>query len=151
MSELIRCARTRNLALPLMLCRVQAGFPSPADDYVDQALDLNDYIVRNPPATYFVRACGDSMLEAGIRDRDLLVVDRSIDPRPGHIVIASVQGEFTVKSLERRGGRLWLVPANPRYPATEVTQDSDLDIWGVVTHVIHPTLPEGGHGRVRPG
>ena len=87
---------------------------------------------------------------AGIRADDLLVVDRSIDPRPGLIVIASVQGEYTVKLLERRAGRLWLVPANSRYSAIEIRQDSDLEIWGVVTHVIHRTLPEAGHARVRP-
>ncbi|MFO7596222.1 MAG: translesion error-prone DNA polymerase V autoproteolytic subunit [Desulfocurvibacter africanus] len=151
MHALLRFKRTTDVSLPLMLCRVQAGFPSPADDYVEQALDLNEHLIRNPPATYFVRASGDSMEGAGIRSGDLLVVDRSIDPCPGLIVIASVQGEYTVKTLERRAGRLWLAPANPRYTAIEVTPDSDLEIWGVVTHVIHRTMPEGGHARVRPG
>ncbi len=147
----LRFQRMLDLSLPLMLCRVQAGFPSPADDYIEQTLDLNRHIVRNPPATYFVRAAGDSMEGAGIRSGDLLVVDRSIEPRPGLIVIASVQGEYTVKTLESRSGRLWLAPANPRYAAIEITPDSDLDIWGVVTYVIHRALPEAGHARVRPG
>lgn len=147
----LRFKRTTDLSLPLMLCRVQAGFPSPADDYVEQALDLNEHLVHNPPATYFIRATGDSMEGAGIRPGDLLVVDRSLDPRPGLIVIASVQGEYTVKLLERRASRMWLAPANPRYAAIEITQDSDLEIWGVVTYVIHRALPEAGHARVRPG
>lgn len=150
MAAFLRFQRTTDLLLPLMLCRVQAGFPSPADDYVEHALDLNEHLVRNPPATYFVRAAGDSMEGVGIRPGDLLVVDRSIDPRPGHIVIASVQGEYTVKLLERREGRLWLAPANPRYLPIEITPDSDLEIWGVVAYVIHRTLPENGHARVRP-
>lgn len=151
MAVFVRFAREVCLPRPLLLCPVQAGFPSPADDYVEHSLDLNEHIVRNPPATYFVRAVGDSMEGAGIRSGDLLVVDRSIDPRPGLIVIASVQGEYTVKTLERSAGRLRLAPANPRYAAIDITSDSDLEIWGVVTHVIHRTLPEGGRARVRPG
>lgn len=130
-------ARTR-LELPLYLARVQAGFPSPADDFIDRALDLNEFLVAHPQATFFVRATGESMLEHGIHPGDVLVVDRAKDAAPGSIVIAAVHGELTVKRLARRGGRLFLEPGNPDYPPIEITEDTELEIWGRVTFVIHP-------------
>lgn len=123
--------------LPLYLAGVQAGFPSPADDYIDRRLDLNEHLVRHPAATFFVRASGDSMRGAGIHDGDLLVVDRAEEARSGRVVIAAVNGELTVKRLDRRGERLVLAPANPDYPELDVTGNESFDIWGVVTHVIH--------------
>lgn len=125
------------VALPLYLAGVQAGFPSPADDYIDRRLDLNEHLVRHPAATFFVRASGDSMRGAGIHDGDLLVVDRAEEARSGRVVIAAVNGELTVKRLDRRGERLVLAPANPDYPELDVTGNESFDIWGVVTHVIH--------------
>ena len=123
--------------LPLFLSAVQAGFPSPADDSVEDRLDLHRHLVRNETATFFLHACGDSMEGAGIRDGDLLVVDRSLEPKSGRTVIAAVGGELTVKRLARRGGRTLLVPANAAYPEFDVTDREDVCIWGVVTYAVH--------------
>jgi DNA polymerase V len=126
------------LPLPLYAARVAAGFPSPADDYIEGKLDLNQHLVKRPAATFFVRAEGDSMIGAGIHSGDILVVDRSLKPYDGKIVIAVLNGEFTVKRFERRGGALRLLPENDSYPAMEITGAMDFTIWGVVTNVIHP-------------
>ncbi len=122
---------------PLFLARVSAGFPSPADDAVDRALDLHELCVKNPPATYFVRVEGHSMVDAGIHDGDVLVVDRSLEPADGRVVIAVLNGELTVKRLRIRGRQTWLAPENPVYPPIPVTSDMDFEVWGIVTHVVH--------------
>jgi DNA polymerase V len=122
---------------PLYLSAVAAGFPSPADDYVDRKLDLHEHLVKNHAATFFLRAAGDSMKDAGILDGDLLVVDRSVEAGNGSIVIAAVGGELTVKYLSHKDGRIWLVPANDEYPELDVTEQEDALIWGVVTYAIH--------------
>jgi DNA polymerase V len=124
-------------ALPLFLSPVAAGFPSPAEDYLDRKLDLHEHLVRNHAATFFARAAGDSMIQAGIHEGDLMVVDRSLTPGNGSVVIAAVGGELTVKYLSRRNGRVWLVPANDEYPALDITEQEDAVIWGVVTYAIH--------------
>lgn len=131
-------ART-SLALPCFLTPVSAGFPSPAEDYLDQALDLNDLLIAHPAATFYVRASGDSMRGAGIRSGDILVVDRAVEARPGKIVIAALDGELTVKRLRLRDGRPVLVPENPDYPSFDVPAEASFTIWGVVTWVIHRT------------
>lgn len=125
------------LALPLYLATVPAGFPSPADDYIDRKLDLNEHLIRHPAATFFVRVAGDSMTEAGIVSGDILIVDRAADPRNGSIVIAAVNGELTVKRLKKTSARLLLMPANPAFSPTEITPDTQFEIWGVVTYIIH--------------
>jgi DNA polymerase V len=125
----------------LYLAPVAAGFPSPADDYVERALDLNEHLIRHPAATYFVRASGNSMVNAGIHDGDLLIVDRSIAPADKQIVIAVIAGEFTVKRLCGKGGKIFLCPENDAYPAIEATEESDCRIWGVVLHSIHRLNP----------
>ena len=123
-----------NLRLPLILNRVPAGFPSPAEDFVEGSLDLNDYI-EPPAATYFVKAEGDSMIGAGIYDGDLLIVDRSIEPKNGSIVIASVMGDLTIKRLKRNlQGKWLLVPENPDYPIIPLVEESQ--IWGVVKNSV---------------
>jgi len=116
---------------------VAAGFPSPADDYIDQTLDLNEHLVAHPTATFFVRASGDSMLGAGIHNKDILVVDRALDPKNGDVVIAALDGELTVKRISNKGGRVWLLPENPEYKPLEVGPETCFEIWGVVTYVIH--------------
>ena len=129
-------ARSR-LPLPLYLAPVSAGFPSPAEDYLDKALDLNDLLVAHPAATFYLRASGDSMRGAGIHTGDILVVDRALEPTSGRVVIAAVDGELTVKRLRRKDGRLFLMPENPDYAPLEVQPEASFEIWGVVAFVIH--------------
>jgi DNA polymerase V len=125
------------LSLPLVQTKVSAGFPSYADEHVELSLDLNEYLVPHPVATFFVRVTGESMTGAGIQDGDILIVDRSASPLDGSIVIALVDGEFTVKRLRRLPKSVVLVPENPAYPAMEIDPFSDFEVWGIVTHVIH--------------
>lgn len=123
---------------PLLLEAVQAGFPSPAEDYIERSLDLNEHLVRHPAATFFVRAQGDSMTEAGILSGDILVVDRALDPSDGRIVIAVLDGELTVKRFRRLGGKVCLEAASRTFrKPIEFDDESELTIWGVVTHTIH--------------
>ncbi len=122
---------------PIFFSRVQAGFPSPADDYVEGRLDLNAHLVRHPAATFFVRVAGDSMINAGIRPDDILVVDRSLDAADRRVVIAVIDGELTVKRLRMQNGRISLMAENPDYPDIEIQPSMAFEIWGVVTHVIH--------------
>ncbi|WP_417532540.1 translesion error-prone DNA polymerase V autoproteolytic subunit [Marinobacterium stanieri] len=133
---LARASTHTSLSIPLFMERVQAGFPSPAQDYVEQTLDLNDLCIHHPAATYFVRAEGDSMIEVGIFSGDILVVDSSLSPRHGDIVIASLNGEFTVKQLELKP-HTRLLPRNPAYRPIRLPEDCELDVFGVVTNVIH--------------
>jgi len=109
---------------------VVAGFPSPAEQYLEPPLDLNELLVKRPAATYFVRVEGDSMVGKGIYDGDLLVVDRSLDPKDGDVVIANVDGEFTVKTLRKKGGRIGLQPANDKYPTIVLSGASELKVFG---------------------
>ena len=131
-------SRRSRLALPLAGERVAAGFPSPADDYVEVGIDLNEQLIQHPTSTFFLRVSGESMLGAGIHHGDLLVVDRSLDPRPGRVVVAVLDGEFTLKRLVQHQGRLRLEAANPAYPPLELHRCGDVQIWGVAIHVIHP-------------
>lgn len=124
------------LRIPLFLDSVSAGFPSPAQDYIEQTLDLNTLCIKHPAATFFVRVAGDSMLEASIHPKDILVVDRSLQAEHGDIVIASIYGELTVKELQLKP-RVRLMPRNKLYQPIEVCEACELDIFGVVTHVIH--------------
>lgn len=126
-----------SMQLPLFASRVPAGFPSPADDYVDQRLDLNSHLVEHPAATFFTRVSGHSMRGAGIHDGDLLIVDRALEPQDGRIVIAAINGELTVKRLRLRKSGNWLVPEHPDYRPLKITEGLDCVIWGVVTRVIH--------------
>ena len=117
---------------------VSAGFPSPADSYIEGKLDLNELLIKKPAATFFVRVSGDSMVGAGIFSDDLLIVDRSIDPIDKKVVIAVVDGEMTVKRIRIRGDKISLTPENDNYSPIELEEASEVEIWGVVTHVIHP-------------
>ena len=128
------------LPLPLFTAAVQAGFPSPAEDYLDKTLDLNELLISHPAATFFVRVAGDSMQGAGIFSGDTLVVDRSLEAADNKIVVAIVSGEFTVKRLKIKEGRISLIPENPHYPILEVKEGSDFQVWGVVTYVIHKAI-----------
>lgn len=125
------------LLLPLFQSVVPAGFPSPADDYLDKKLDLNEYLVKHPAATFFVRVSGDSMIEAGIHNGDILIVDRSLPALDGRIIIAILDGELTVKRLRKKGQQVTLVPENDLYEPIEINEFNDFEVWGVVTNVIH--------------
>ena len=115
---------------------VAAGFPSPAEDYLEEVLDLNKHLVTRPAATFYIRVVGDSMTGAGILSGDLAVVDRSLEPREGHVVLAVVDGGFTVKRLKRADGELALAAENPAH-SNIVIPESGFEVWGVVVHVIH--------------
>ena len=116
---------------------VVAGFPSPAEQYLEPPLDLNELLVKRPAATYFVRVEGDSMIEAGIHNGDLLVVDRSLRPASGDVIIASVDGDFTVKTYRRDKDGVRLEPANPNFPVIQIKKGQELDYFGKVTACIH--------------
>jgi DNA polymerase V len=123
--------------VPLYGSLVPAGFPSPADDFLEKKIDLNEYMIRNQAATFLVRVSGDSMSGAGICDGDILVVDRSVSPRSQHIIVGALDGEFTVKRFIKEGKRLLLQPENPTYPTIEIKPEQDFTVWGVVTFAIH--------------
>ncbi len=122
--------------LPLYSNKVSAGFPSPADDHLEMKLDLNTYLIKHPSSTFFVRVSGDSMINAGIQSGDMLIVDKSVVPSDGKIVIVAIDGELTVKRLYQRNGVLKLLAENEKYKPINIT-GQDIVIWGVVTHVIH--------------
>jgi len=124
------------LLIPLYSSPISAGFPSPADDYLEQCLDLNDFLIKKPAATFLVRVKGDSMIEAGIGDGDILIVDRSITPQFGFIVIAVVNGEFTVKRFVEIQGRPFLKPENKRLQLIDISRIENFEISGVVVHAI---------------
>ena len=126
-----------SISIPLFSSKVSAGFPSPADDYIEKTLDLNDLLVQQPSATFFVRAEGESMLGAGIHPNDILVVDRSLKATVGRVVICALNGELTVKRLKSIGDEVILGAENPEYADIIVKEGTDMLIWGVVTNVIH--------------
>ena len=125
------------LSIPIFTSRVQAGFPSPADDHLEDALDLNTHLIHHKEATFFVKAQGDSMLGAGIQQGDILIVDKSLSAKSGKIVIAVVDGEFTVKRLHKYKGNITLKAENPDFEDIKIGGTDELIIWGDVTSVIH--------------
>lgn len=133
-----RPERSTKWARPLFLASVSAGFPSPAEDYIESRLDLNRHLIKHPAATFFVRVAGDSMTGAGIHQGDILVVDRVVEPADRSVVIAVIDGELTVKRICTKNGKLRLMADNCNYEPLEVTEEQTFEIWGVVTHVIHP-------------
>lgn len=136
--SVMRFVEGKGYQLPLYGSKIPAGFPSPADDHMDGTLDLNEHLIKHPAATFFVRATGQSMLNAGIHENDILIVDRSIKPTHGKIVIAAIDGQLTVKRLhQEKNGKLLLMPDNPKYEPIEMNEGSEMIIWGVVTSVIH--------------
>ena len=124
---------------PFIDTMVSSGFPSPADDYLDLPIDLNEYLVENSAATFYIRVSGNSMQDEGIDDGDLLVVDRSKTPKNNDIVIGVLNGEFTVKKIQKTKTKLFMVAANKEYKKIEITEEMDFSVWGVVTYVIHKT------------
>jgi len=129
--------KTSRHQIPLYLSRVPAGFPSPAEDYVDKKLDLNEHLIQHPAATFFIRVDGDSMIEAGIHSGDLLIVDRKLEPGDQSVVVAALEGELTVKRLVKKNGKLYLASENPKFKPIEVNPETGVEVWGVVVHSIH--------------
>jgi len=127
----------KKMKIPLFTTGISAGFPSPADDFIDKSLDLNEFLITHPSATFFVRVEGTSMIEAGINPGDILIVDKALEPNPGSIVIATLDGEFTVKRLQWQGGKCYLLAANPDFEPIEIEGSMMVEVWGVVTYVIH--------------
>ena len=123
--------------LPLFSASVHAGFPSPAEDHIEQTLDLNELLIKHRAATFFVRVQGESMRDANIHSGDILIVDRALEPKDGQIVIAVVHGEFTVKRMRIRGNVLYLIAENPKYPPLKIDDPDTFQVWGIVTYVIH--------------
>lgn len=124
--------------IPLFISPISAGFPSPAEDYEEGPLDLNEHLIAHPAATFFVRASGDSMIGAGIFSGDLLIVDRSVTPRSGKIIIAVLDGLLTVKRFCRYDdNHITLEPENSQYQSIRIHEDQQFEVWGVVIHVIH--------------
>jgi DNA polymerase V len=138
--------KTKNLQkeISLFASPVSAGFPSPADDFMEKTLDLNTHLIKHPSATFFVRVQGNSMIKSLIRPGDILIVDRSLENADNKIVIALINGEFTVKRVKKIASKLWLVPENPDYRPLEITSEMNFEIWGIVTYVIHSAFYESG-------
>lgn len=137
--EILKGDFTVCLPLPYADGGIKAGFPSPAQDYLDNSLDFNTELIRHPAATFYAKVKGESMTGAGIDCDDIIVIDRALEPRDGDIVVAYIDGEFTLKYLdtsEKKKGRIWLRAANENYPDIKVTKDNEFLIWGVVSKVI---------------
>ncbi|WP_240332960.1 LexA family protein [Salinibacter ruber] len=128
---------TPRLRQPFFLTRVEAGFPSPASDYVETELDLAEHLIEHEAATYYLRVSGTSMTRAGIHDGDILVVDRAVEPADGDVVVAALDAELTVKRLRTREGRAFLVPESQHHDPIPVRDGQELVVWGVVQHVVH--------------
>ena len=125
------------LLIPLVKGTVSAGFPSPAEDYIELGIDLNKYLIKSPISTFFLRVSGNSMNNAGIYNNDLLIIDRSINPHPGHIVVALLDGEFTLKRLIKEKNNYYLKADKENYPAISLYEYIDIQIWGVAIYSIH--------------
>ena len=126
-----------SLNLPYFQNGVSAGFPSPAEDHIDSKIDLNQLLIEHPSATYYVRVNGDSMLDAGILNGDLLIVDRSLEVINNSIVVACIDGDFTVKRIRKNKNKLFLQAENNKYQPIEITEEMDFELFGVVAHAIH--------------
>lgn len=125
-----------SLRLPYADGGIKAGFPSPAQDRINESIDLNSEIVSHPASTFYGRVTGDSMIEEGIDDGDILVIDRSLEPMSGDLAVCCIDGEFTLKRLKVERHRILLLPSNHRYQPIEVKEDDDFTVWGIVTHTI---------------
>ena len=138
--EFYSAETTTELKIPLFESGVSAGFPSPADDYLDLPIDLNEFLIKHPAATFYVRVKGNSMEGAGIRNGDLLIVDRAEEPRNKSIVLGIIDGEFTVKRIKKKGSDLYLMPDNPEFKPIKINENMDFQVWGVVTYVVHKPI-----------
>ena len=134
--EIFRPDTSSTLELPFADSGIQAGFPSPAQDYISEYIDLNREIIRHPAATFYAKVSGDSMIEEGIEPGDLLVIDRSIEPDDGDLAVCCLEGDFTLKRIHLTPAAVWLIPSNETFDPILVTPDQRFEVWGVVTHTI---------------
>ena len=135
--EFCQPAENNSQQIDLFSYRIPAGFPSPAEDFLEKRLDLNDYLIKNKAATFLVKVTGNSMEKAGILDGDVLVIDRSAEPSNGKVILGVLNGEFTVKRIRTKRNKLFLEPANDDYKPIEITPEMDFKVWGVATFAIH--------------
>jgi DNA polymerase V len=133
----VTLANSSKIKTDFVSSTIKAGFPSPAEDYIDRKIDLNEQLIANPAATFMVRVEGSSMIDCGINEQDVLIVDKSLKAKDKDIILAVVDGEFTVKRLRIKRGLYELVPENPEYQVITITEGTDFVVWGVVTYVIH--------------
>ena len=134
--EIFKPDTSSEVTLPYAEQGIQAGFPSPAQDYISEYIDLNREIVRHPASTFYSKVSGDSMIDEGIDPGDLLVIDRSLEPADGDLAVCCLDGEFTLKRIHLAPGAVWLIPSNESFDPILVTPDHRFEIWGVVTHTI---------------
>lgn len=126
----------KSQSFPYVSSLIKAGFPSPAEDYMEPSIDLNKELIRHPSSTFFGRVSGESMIGAGIDDGDILIIDKSLEPYDGAAAVCFIDGEFTLKFIRFSAKTVWLIPANPDYPKLKVTGQNEFLIWGIVTYVI---------------
>lgn len=134
--EIYKADTDTQLVLPIADGGIKAGFPSPAQDFMDLSIDLNKELVKHPSSTFYGRVSGDSMVDAGIYDGDILIIDKSLEPKDGDMAVCFIDGEFTIKYIKIEETVIWLVPANENYKPIKVTEDNDFLIWGIVTYSI---------------
>lgn len=134
--HIFKSSQDTELKIPLADGGIKAGFPSPAQDFMDSAIDLNKELIQNPSSTFFGRVNGDSMQDMGIHDGDLLVIDKSLEIRSGKIAVCYIDGEFTLKKIKIEKDCCWLIPANEKYQPIRVTEENEFLVWGILVHVI---------------
>ncbi|NOZ47748.1 MAG: translesion error-prone DNA polymerase V autoproteolytic subunit [Chlorobi bacterium] len=122
--------------IPLLLTKIQAGFPSPAEDYMEERLSLDKKLIKNRSATFFARVTGDSMINSGIYNGDLIIVDKALNPKPDSVLLCVLDGEFTLKKVRKIKNKMYMIPENPDYPPIKISEYNDFRIWGVVTYSI---------------
>ena len=139
-NEKINFRKSKKTKIKLYTTSISAGFPSPAEDHMDISLDINEYLVKHPSSTFYIYVKGDSMIDSGIFDGDLLIVDRSLEVKSNSVVVAVIDGDFTVKKIKKDSGNLYLIPQNKKYKPILLENNMDFQIWGIVTHTIHHFL-----------
>jgi len=128
---------TTQLELPLAAGAISAGFPSPAEEYIELAIDLNKELIKHPAATFYARVKGSSMIDAGIADGDLLIIDKALEPKDGDIAVCFIDGEFTLKRLALKEDGLYLMPANAEFKPIRITEENDFLVWGMLAYIVH--------------
>ena len=139
-NKVIKSSTSKRTKIKLYTTSISAGFPSPAEDHMDVSLDINEYLVKHPSSTFYIYVRGDSMINSGIFDGDLLIIDKSLEVKSNSIVVAVINGEFTVKKIKKDSDNLYLIPDNKNYKPILLETNMDFQIWGVVTHAIHHFL-----------